>query len=607
MSWLVLSHQGGRSSDPCEAMVADLLARGWRKAPAPYGLAALVRGPNPPPITAIPGFRGTGAVLVGELFDAAAAQAGEGVTIAASQLAEALEADPQAACRVLARQAFGDYALVVRRQGESGPMAFSEPLGGLPCFGWIRDGVTIIGPAPPDGLAAPLGVSVDWPVLAALMADRRRSGGAPPLDGVTWIEPGTCRWGRGLSDVSRLWSPAEAARPQNRRPDLAALRRVVDGTVAALALGQERILCEISGGLDSAIVATSLRAQGRAPDLALNFYRGQAEADERVYAQAAAERAGAPLRCVERPLLAFEEETLLAGAAAFRPNFEILDADFDRLALEVIGEVGAQAVFTGHGGDVVFYQLSAAELGVDLLTGAPCRGARLARLAEVARRTRRSVWSLAAQAITGRPGRRVAELMAAQPVLAPDKPAGPPHPWMAQTRGLSAAKRAQIAGLAVSQGLSATTLRGQAARLRHPLFAQPVVEACLAIPPTLLSQGEGERSFARAAFAERLPPSIVARRSKGDISVFLGRSLAANTPMLRGFLLDGRLVAEGIIDRADLDAILSPEVLIFRDVAGEILAAIVLEAFVRYWEARGEAASDAPAAGVLEPSAPSTA
>jgi asparagine synthase (glutamine-hydrolysing) len=589
-------------------MVHDLLARGWRKASAPYGLVALTRGDKPPPIAAIPGFRGTGAVLIGELFDKAAAQAGEGRAIGAASLAEALETDPQGACRSLARHAFGDYALIVRRQGEAGPLAFSEPLGGLPCFGWVRQGVTIIGSAPPEGLAAPTGVRIHWRALAAHMADRRRSGGAPPLTGVTWIEPGTCRWGEGLSKVLRIWSPAGAARRRDHRPDPAALRQVVDGAVAALALGQERIVCEISGGLDSAIVATSLAAQGRKANLALNFYRGQAEADERSYARAAAEHADVALRCVERPLLVLDEATLLAGAAAFRPNFEILDSDFDRFALEAIADVGADAVFTGHGGDVVFYQLSAAELGVDLLRGAPCSGSRLARLVEVSRRTRRSVWSLAAQAVTGRPSRIAAELMAARPVLVQAREETP-HPWLRGRAGLSAAKRAQIAGLAVSQGLYAATRRGEAARLRHPLFSLPVVEACLAIPPTLLSQGEGERSLARAAFSDRLPQSILARRSKGDISVFLGRSLAANVAMLRGFLLDGRLVAQGVVDRRGLEAILSPEILIFRDVAGEILGAVVLEAFARYWEARGEAACEPGCEGVSAagPSSPNAA
>jgi asparagine synthase (glutamine-hydrolysing) len=360
------------------------------------------------------------------------------------------------------------------------------------------------------------------------------------------------------------------------------------------------VLCEISGGLDSAIVATSLRAVGRPADQALNFYRVQAEADERVYAQAAAERAGAPLRCVERPLLALTEDGLMRGAGAFRPNFEILDTDYDDFTLAAIAGTQADIVFTGHGGDVVFYQLQAAALAADLLAGVPCEGSRLARLVEVSRRTRRSVWSLAAQAIRGRPNAAVAAASAAPRIIAPPVRPGVWHPWMARLGAIPPAKRAQISGLALTQGVFADTRRGQAARQCHPLLSQPVVEACLAIPAPILSQGEGERSFARATFADRLPDNIVRRRSKGDISVFLGRTLALNAGLLRGFLLDGRLAAERVVDRAALEAVLHPEALIFQNAYGEILAATVLEAFVRYWEAR-------PPPEALAPSPPAAA
>ncbi|WP_395443830.1 asparagine synthase-related protein [Caulobacter sp. UC70_42] len=409
---------------------------------------------------------------------------------------------------------------------------------------------------------------------------------------MTWITPGVCRHGPRLAREEVVWTPASRARRGPRRGDEQALRRAVDGALRAFLIDRQSVLCEISGGLDSAIVANSLRAVGRPADAALNFYRGQAEADERVYAQAAADLAGTPLRCVERQLLGLSVERLMSGAAAFRPNFEILDTDFDDLALEAIAQIGADITFTGHGGDVVFYQLSAADLAGDLLRGAPCEGNRLTRLAEVARRTRRSVWSLVAQAVRGRPSRAVAELMTVPKILAPPRSEGDWHPWVNDLKGIAPAKAAQIRGLALTQGLFAHTRRGAAARLCHPLLSQPVVEACLETSTPILSQGEGERSFARRVFRDRLPEMIFARRSKGDITVFLGRTLAKNVPMLRDFLLDGRLVEQGVLKRQDLEAVLSPEVLIFRNAYSEVLTATVLEAFVRYWEGRDAVASD---------------
>ena len=607
MGYIVLTHAGGRTADTFDALVSDLERRGWSKVLAPYALAVLVRDVAAPPVRALGDWRGVVGAVIGEVFDRVALASDEADLFDLESLAALAHQDPGRLAGVLAHAAFGDYVGVVRDRRDGSAVVFSDPLGGRPAFAWERDGVTLVGDAPPEGLAAPVGVSVDWAGVADLMADPRRMGAAPPLRGVTWIAPGVCRSGPGLAKTETTWTPAKATARGRGRGDPEGLRRAVDGTLRAFLIGRQRVLCEISGGLDSAIVAASLKAIGRPADGALNFYRGQAEADERIYAQAAADEAGVALVCVERELLALTPEAIMAGAGAFRPNFEILDTDFDDLAIAAIARTGADIVFTGHGGDVVFYQLAAADLAGDLLRGAPCVGSRAARLAEVALRTRRSVWSLAAQALRGRPSARVQALMSAPVILAPARGKGVWHPWVMDYGHLPPAKRAQIRGLALTQGLFSHTRRGASARLCHPLLSQPVVEACLETPAPILSQGEGERSFARETFADRLPQIIATRRSKGDISVFLGRTLAKNVPMLRDFLLEGRLVAQGVLKRQDLEAVLSPEVLIFRNAYGEIVTATVLEAFVRYWEGREAAIAGAPATVAAARSAESAA
>ncbi|MDB5455062.1 MAG: asparagine synthase [Caulobacter sp.] len=602
MGYLVLSHPPGRPGEAFAAMVGDLGAQAkWTLALKVFGLAVFVSGKAAPNVRPICGVAGVGGVLVGQAFDRAAAERG---AAASAKLDGLADLDPLDACRRLVVGAWGDYVAVLVPRRADPPTLLCPPMGALPAFAWIRDEVTLMGSSIPDGIAAPQGLAIDWSLLADILAEPPRAGGAPPLSGLAWIAPGTVAHGAGAATLTTLWSPAPFARRRDRRtqapgPELeAALARAVDVSISAHAAGAERILCEISGGLDSAVVATGLAALGKRPVRVTNFYRDQAEADERRYAQAVADQIGAPLATMLRPAMLMSEESLAFSARSVQPNFNAVDIEYDRLLAREIAQADADVMFTGHGGDVVFLQIGAAELAADLLRGEPCEGRRLARLGDIARRTRRSVWSLAWQALIGRPGTGAPDRMVNRANLASSRRAlGPGHPWMRDLGGVTPTKRLQIGGLVLSQRVFHETLRGEVVRQAHPLLSLPVVELSLSIPAPLLSSGEGERSLARRAFASRLPASIVARRSKGDISVFFGKSLARSVGFLRPYLLDGRLTAKGLLDRAVLEAILDPDTLIWRDDYGQILAAAAIEAWVRHWEGRiaaGLAATSSP-------------
>lgn len=583
MGYLVMTAPAGQPMDLFEAMVGDLERRGWRTALSAFGLIALVRGEISPEVHVLKDGYKTEGVLVGRVFERAPDAAGQARR---ADLSHLTKSDPVEACRALCRAAFGSYvAVLAPKRGQ--PTILRSPDGMVDAFAWRREDVVLVGDELPEGLAQPTDLAIDWRGVGEILAEPVRAATAPPLRGVMALDPGLCRHGQGLGQQERLWSPAEVVRAAPRvTPSARALRAAVDLAIAAELDGAGRVLCEISGGLDSAIVATSLAAVGHPPDLAVNFWRDQAEADERLYAQAAAERARAPLQTIRRDLLKLDAGAFALSARSVRPNLNAVDPDYDRLLVEAIGAGQADLLVTGHGGDVVFYQLGAAEIAADLLAGAPCQGGRMARLADIARRTRRSIWSLAWETMRGRPGVNSPKRAAEPDGLVRTRAEGPVHPWMADLVGLSRAKRVQIAGLVTSLGVAAPTARAAAARLAHPLLAQPVVELCLQIPIPILSNGEGERTFARRAFAERLPPSIVGRRSKGDITTFFGRSMALSAGFLREHLLDGRLVAEGLLDPARVAAALTPQALVWRDTYGALLVAATLEAWVRHWEGR---------------------
>ncbi|WP_343698924.1 asparagine synthase C-terminal domain-containing protein [Caulobacter sp.] len=586
MAYLVLVHEPGQPGIVFSAMVGDLVARGWAIASQAFALAVLVQGAAPP-VTPLNGAAGLGGVMIGQAFRRSD---GPSVALAAADLAGLVDQDPEDVCARLIEEAWGGYVAVLARDRRVPPTVLRDPTGFVEAFLWSRDGVTLIGSTIPEGLAAPSDLALDWERIADVLADPARSGGAPPLVGIVDVGPGSCRWGAQGRQSRTLWSPAKFAGGRRQWPSRADLRSCVDATIATLANGADKIVCEISGGLDSAIVATGLTAVGRRADRAINFYRDQAEADERVYAQAAAERAGVPLETVRRDPFALDAQAFARSAASVRPNFNALDPGYDAALTQALEQAGADVLFTGHGGDVVFLQVGAASLASDLLSGAPCEGSRARRLAEVARRTRRSVWSLGLEALQRRPGRLSPEsLVAPSGIFKRAKPERK-HPWMVEATRHTAAKQAQILGLVTSLTLNGATGRAERARLAHPLLSQPVIELCLAIPATVLSAGETERSFAREAFADRLPASIIERRSKGDISVFFGRSLAASIGFLRPFLLDGRLAAEGLIDRERLDAALTVDAMVWKDATVEILAAATLEAWIGHWEGRIAAA-----------------
>ncbi len=610
MGYVILTYPAGRACEAFDEMVAELQADGaWTLAHRAFRLAVLTDGDMAPRVTPIAGHGGVAGVLIGRAFDRAATERGE---VAAARLDGLDQGDPIDACRRLVFESWGGYVALWIGRPKDGPTILRDPSGAMEVLAWRRDDVTVVSSHALTGRAGPLGLAIDWARVQRTLDDPTSAAMAPPpLTGLLQVEPGSVLHGPDLAEKTVLWSPAAVVRTAQGRnarrrgwPSRQEMRQTIDACVRALAADEPAILCEISGGLDSAIIATSLAASGLGPHAAVNFYRDQPEADERVYAQAVADRAGVALRTVRRPPFTVTQAVLQAGAISARPNFNGLDPGYDEGIIVALDASDAKVLFTGQGGDTVFFQIAASALASDLLRGTPCEGSRLRRLEEVARRTRRSLWSLAGEAITGRPSRNSLDGQVLVAEAARQRRSGPSHPWLTNLKGVSVAKRQQIAALAANLIANGETGRARRARIVHPLLCQPVVEMGLAIPAPVLSAGEGERSFAREAFGDRLPSIITQRRSKGDVSVFMGRTLAASAGFFRDFLLDGRLAAQGLIDPAWFAAALEPEAMVWKDASREILAAATLEAWVRYWEGRLSTAAPGVRAGAIAVSGP---
>lgn len=169
--------------------------------------------------------------------------------------------------------------------------------------------------------------------------------------------------------------------------------------------------------------------------------------------------------------------------------------------------------------------------------------------------------------------------------------ADPRHPWLEDWDEFGPAKAMHLAGVVdnvARHGPSELTARID---VRHPLCAQPVIEACLALPAALLTAGGRERGLARLAFRDRLPARIIDRRSKGDMTRIYGRMILGGLDVLRPWLIEGRLAALKVIDPEAADRALTREALVWGGRYSTIMVAAAFESWVRRWEARLNPAS----------------
>ncbi|KQY91788.1 hypothetical protein ASD21_15880 [Caulobacter sp. Root1455] len=582
--YLVIEIEAGADPAPWREAEALVLASGqWSKVAERRRFSIFLEAARPP---AYRHLAGVGGGLIGEVFDAQAARRGEGRDFCLVGLG----AEPREVAAALADRAFGRYVAILN--DDRGPArVLRDPLGVMEAIGWRRGPLRFIGSRLPDLRALwPHELSIDWPALAAILRQKNLASVICPLKGVVSYPPGVLAGPDG--EGPRLWSPAVFARRPWRDADPRALRDVVDGAVAAWAQGLGGVFCEISGGLDSAIVATSL-THARAPLLyGLNHSFPREESDERAYARAVADHIGAPLRIVERGPLRLEPAKLVGAAGGPRPNYVGGDPDHDADLSARLAEPGVEAMFTGRGGDGVFFQSGHPSLARDVLAGA-CGDGRIGGLARLARRNGATVWDilrrgLAPQDLTA--GLGVQMFMSA---AAAAGPVGR-HPWLGEARDLAPAKQLQI--LALVNGLSAfgESRRHRAGDVIDPLMSQPVVEFCLSLAAGRLAIGANDRPFARAAFAERLPAAVLERRGKGNLTIFVAQSLCQSLDALRPYLLEGRLAAAGLVDRERLDAALCADQLVWTNITSELFVLLALEAWARRWTERLTASAAAP-------------
>lgn len=479
--------------------------------------------------------------------------------------------------RHLLQHYWGRYVAFLHDADTRTTRVLRDPTGGLPCLGLdVGDGVEIYCSWLEDAARLGLPFSINWGYVAAYLCSLRLELNATGLNEVTQVLGGECvAHGGGRKTRTFYWNPLQIAEEdplEDPARAVAALRRCTLDSVQAWASSYESIVHTLSGGLDSAIVLACLSAARAKPRIAcINYHSAGAAGDERAFARRIVSYLGFEL--VERARDdAIDFEPLLHMPRAAVPTIYRYYLENSRQELQLAREHDATALFSGEGGDQLFYQARAAFGAGDYLVRHGLRhalGPEFFRIAlDGARNDRLSVWHVLRTAVVdaclGRRWSLADEQGKFLKLMQPDvveKVRGDPrwlHP-LSLTQPKAPSGKRWHAFSVMFPALDYYDPLGMLEGVERvaPLFSQPVLETCLRIPVDVLTVGGWDRAIARRAFERDLPKEVVTRRGKGTPDDYVKRVLARNFKFVREMLLDGQLVQQGIVDRAKLETAVS--------------------------------------------------
>ncbi|HSX54625.1 MAG TPA: asparagine synthase-related protein, partial [Sphingomonas sp.] len=467
-----------------------------------------------------------------------------------------------------------------------------EPSGAIGCYYQHREG-RIVCASDAVLLTQATGCSpgFDWDEVLAQLQYRNLRTERTGLAGIRELPPGAAlRLRNGELRRRGIWSPYPFAANWNRRARFEdaqpLVRRAILGTVAALARDYQRPVVKLSGGLDSSLVTAALAASGAHPTC-LTFRGTGADLDETAYAQAVVARTGSPhaIATFDRAAVSLAHD---AAAHLPRPTARLFAQADDALQVELARRIGADAFFSGGGGDTVLWYFPTVSAALDRLRCGSLAGfwQTLGDLAQMTGDRRIRALRIALAKLARReaqPWFHTLRFLAreAQPLAVPGW-----HPWLPVPAGTLPGVRAYVRSLIQMQDHYEHGARLAFGPAIPPLLAQPVVEQCLAIPSWLWCAGGRDRAVARAAFADLLPAEIIERRTKGGADGFVTRLLNGARREARPLLLDGLLARQNLLDRGEIEQVLTQPGRIGSADCGRLSRLISVETWLRSWSAR---------------------
>lgn len=474
--------------------------------------------------------------------------------------------------RFLVSACWGSYLAFLQDVRCDKKLVLRSPCNAPPCLHMQQDGVDIFTSSIADCNAMDLSrLSIDWRYVVAHVTFGTLQCRSTAIKGVSQIGLGEGRkFERGLCKEVLWWDPTTFVNGVViEDPGLAArmLRAATISCVGSWSSLHDKIAVRLSGGVDSSIVLGCLRRTAfRDNVIGLHHFWNGPLADERIFARAAAGRAGCDLIELER-----SRQYSLEGMWRLVPGATPVPFAFPddaRVEIERAKAMGVDAIYCGTMGDALFHLGPAAPAAGEYL----CRHGFDRRFIEVALDAAHidniSVWAVFKQALRdclrtprglyrsrlavmhGNARARLLNVNALE--IMHGSAEYLMHSWLHRDKRMPRGKFQQIQLLPFDLYWKDPFAMETDPVPIPPFLSEPIVELCLRIPTYLNVQNGIDRSVARQAFADYLPEEIRRRVTKGSPDSWIRDAINRNVLFMKEILFDGVLVKERILDREKL-------------------------------------------------------
>jgi asparagine synthase (glutamine-hydrolysing) len=460
---------------------------------------------------------------------------------------------------------WGQYIAFIANAHSKSVSVLRAPVSHLPCFHLVANRVHVYFSDIEDVLLlSDRTFTINWEYMAARLVYRVQSQ-QTGLQDVTELLPGQCvrHWAGNVSATS-YWNPLLGVDDpiEDVATAAAELRAVVRHAVHSWASRFDRILHNLSGGVDSSIVLACL---GDSPNrlgvtCVTHFSTGVAE-DERRYARASANKARCQLIELERDTNVRYPELLRARRtptpAGYTGSLEAADRD-----AQLRDRFGATGHFFGIGGDEIFFRTAVKCSLPDYISSHGIVGSSFQKALRVAILEGSTVWSVFTHAcwdgLVKHRYRPSEGFLSNARLVHPDirralwRTRATDPSWCRSTRDAPLGKLMQSFSLSARRDYEDTIGPTEGYLKVSPLLSQPVVELAMRIPSYVFCGDGIERALARRAFSDDLPTEIRTRMTKGTVEDHHVVIAKRNLPFMRELLLDGMLVKEKLVDKGKL-------------------------------------------------------